>query len=124
MGLNETLTAWQQLSSDGNVTYSELESFLNDYFNAEGTELVAVQIDPSYNASATPFLSTIEDDIVRGFEVEVMGYWADLIRETNNSVICQDSEDCDSTLIPLNHTVVVPGGRCKSPSVSFPKGCC
>lgn len=32
-GLNQTVTAWQALrESNGNVTYSELETFLNDYF--------------------------------------------------------------------------------------------
>jgi hypothetical protein len=32
-GLNQTVTAWQALrESGGNVTYSELETFLNDYF--------------------------------------------------------------------------------------------
>ena len=32
-------------------------------------------------------------------------------RETNNSAVCTGPEDCESSLIPLNHTIVVPGGR-------------
>jgi neutral trehalase len=31
-------------------------------------------------------------------------------RQTNESAVCQPDE-CDSSLIPLNNTIVVPGGR-------------
>jgi alpha,alpha-trehalase len=31
-------------------------------------------------------------------------------RQTNESAVCQPAE-CDSSLIPLNNTIVVPGGR-------------
>jgi alpha,alpha-trehalase len=31
-------------------------------------------------------------------------------RQTNESAVCQP-EECDSSLIPLNNTIVVPGGR-------------
>ncbi|KAL7417412.1 Six-hairpin glycosidase-like protein [Mrakia frigida] len=109
---NETLAAFQAAKASGNnLTVGELEDFVNTYFTAEGTELVAVQIDASFNASATPFLQTVEDPVVRGWIVEVMGYWSELIRETNTSALCGANNDCDSSLIPLNHTVVVPGGR-------------
>lgn len=42
----------------------------------------------------------------------VHGYWTLLIRQTNQSALCQPGPDgCTSSLIPLNHTIVVPGGR-------------
>jgi alpha,alpha-trehalase len=84
---------------------------VDEYFTAEGQELTAVQIDSSFNASAPAFLQSINDTVVRGFIVEVIGYWSDLIRETNQSALCGAGTDCDSSLIPLNNTVVVPGGR-------------
>lgn len=40
-----------------------------------------------------------------------MKQWSDLgYRQTNESAVCQP-EECDSSLIPLNNTIVVPGGR-------------
>lgn len=59
---------------------------------AEGTELVAVQIDASFNASATPFLQTVEDPVVRGWIVEVMGYWSELIRFVRELFHCHRAQ--------------------------------
>jgi len=38
-------------------------------------------------------------------------------RETNTSALCGSGNSCDSSLIPLNHTVVVPGGRYRKFSI-------
>ena len=82
--------------------------------------MTAVQIDASFNASAPEFLQSINDTVVRGFIVEVIGYWSELIRETNTSALCGSGSDCDSSLIPLNHTVVVPGGRYRTSRIPVP----
>ena len=44
------------------------------------------------------------------FSQIVHGYWTQLVRGTNSSALC-DGKTCEGTLIPLNHTFVVPGGR-------------
>jgi neutral trehalase len=31
--------------------------------------------------------------------------------QTNTTALCTSTEDCDSTIIPLKNSVVVPGGR-------------
>jgi hypothetical protein len=47
---------------------------------------------------------------VKGFAQTVHGYWTQLIRGTNSSILCpQGLTGCESSLIPLNHTFVVPG---------------
>ncbi|KAL7417359.1 Six-hairpin glycosidase-like protein [Mrakia frigida] len=94
----------------------ELEEFVNNHFTAEGTELVAVQINPSFNASATPFLETVEDPVVRAWIGEVIGYWSGLIRLVEFFSLSRSRRpitllSAALSLIPLNHTVVVPGGR-------------
>lgn len=50
------------------------------------------------------------------------GYWSDLIRSTNESAVCEEgtSERCESSLIPLNHTFVIPGGRFREQCEFFP----
>ena len=61
-----------------------------------------------------PFLqpnsTSIVSPMVHGWASIVHSYWASLIRETNHSSLC-NGVSCESTLIPLNHTFVAPGGR-------------
>lgn len=52
----------------------------NHYQTAEGQELSNVQIDSSFDPSAPDFLKNIQDPILRGWVVEVISYWSDLIR--------------------------------------------
>ncbi|KAH9952387.1 Six-hairpin glycosidase-like protein [Lactifluus volemus] len=58
-------------------------------------------------AAFAPINST---NATEAFAQVVHGYWTQLIRGTNSSALC-DGVKCVSTLIPLNHTFVVPGGR-------------
>ncbi|KAJ9102042.1 hypothetical protein QFC19_004970 [Naganishia cerealis] len=106
--LNETYFAFSQLAQRGNITYGDVVTFVEGYFQGEGLELVAAQIE---NFTTTPeFLSNVDDVVYKGFSSIVHGYWTLLIRETNQSVVC-DGVKCDSSVIPLNNSVVVPGGR-------------
>ncbi|EEB90625.1 hypothetical protein MPER_11142, partial [Moniliophthora perniciosa FA553] len=57
-----------------------------------------------------PFLGNVSDSIVKAFSQTVHGFWPQLTRATNSSALC-DGVQCESSLIPLNHTFVVPGGR-------------
>ncbi len=55
-----------------------------------------------------PFLANVSDSLLRAWAQTVHGYWLQLIRTTNSSVLCSGTS-CESSLIPLNHTFVVPG---------------
>ncbi|KAI0298093.1 glycoside hydrolase [Multifurca ochricompacta] len=91
-----------------NATEGAVLSFVDNNFRGEGLELEA-QALPSFNANP-PFLNNVTDPLLRGFAQIVHSYWTQLIRGTNSSTLC-DGKSCESTLIPLNHTFVVPGGR-------------
>ncbi|KAK7025562.1 hypothetical protein VNI00_015915 [Paramarasmius palmivorus] len=103
---NVTLEAFDGLGS--NATVGQYETFVNDYFKGEGLELEAL-ILPDFNANP-PFLGNVSNPVVKAFAQAVHGFWTQLIRTTNSSALC-NGVDCESSLIPLNHTFVVPGGR-------------
>ncbi|KIM20124.1 glycoside hydrolase family 37 protein [Serendipita vermifera MAFF 305830] len=91
-----------------NVTYGQVVDFLEDHFQGEGLELEATTLS-NFPASPAAF-ARIPDPYVKGFTLAVHKIWNLLIRDTNESQICMGGE-CESSLIPLNHTFVVPGGR-------------
>jgi alpha,alpha-trehalase len=101
------LAAFAPINST-NPTEGAVLSFVDDNFGGEGLELEA-QTLPSFNANP-PFLSNVTDPLLKAFAQVVHGYWTQLARGTNSSALC-DGVKCVSTLIPLNHTFVVPGGR-------------
>jgi len=102
-----TIAAFRNFTSNG-LTYGEVTQFLDEYFQGEGLELQAVSLEnfPQNPAS----ISSIPNQHVQQFLLAVHQVWNLLIRETNQTALCTGGE-CESTLIPLNHTFVVPGGR-------------
>ncbi|KAH9040254.1 glycoside hydrolase family 37 protein [Lactarius hengduanensis] len=101
------LTAFAPINST-NTTEGAVLDFVDSNFRGEGLELEA-QALPNFNANP-PFLNNVADPLLRAFSQVVHGYWTQLIRGTNSSTLC-DGKTCESTIIPLNHTFVVPGGR-------------
>ncbi|THG99105.1 hypothetical protein EW026_g3193 [Hermanssonia centrifuga] len=107
----------QQVTSDfqaifnPNTTEGSIVNFLDDDFRGEGLELEAVAL-ANFNANPA-FLNNVTDPLLKAWAQTVSGYWIQLIRSTNDSALCPEGETgpCESTLIPLNHTFVVPGGR-------------
>ncbi|KAI0329049.1 glycoside hydrolase [Cubamyces sp. BRFM 1775] len=98
--------------SNGTVTEGDIVNFLDNDFSGEGLELEAVAL-ANFNAQPA-FLQNVSDPLVKAFSQTVHGYWEQLIRQTNSSALCPEGTEsgkCESTLIPLNHTFVVPGGR-------------
>ena len=77
-------------------------------FVGEGLELEAVALT-EFNPSPS-FLNNVSLPLPRAFAQTVHGIWTQLIRATNTSTLCGSSGKCESSLIPLNHTFVVPGG--------------
>ncbi|WVN86234.1 uncharacterized protein L203_101395 [Cryptococcus depauperatus CBS 7841] len=103
--INETLAAWAQLGS--NVTVGDIQTFVEQNFKGEGLELSQVELH-NFNPSPAS-LANVSNPIYEAWSKIVNGYWTLLARETNQSALCNG--DCVSSLIPLNHTVIVPGGR-------------
>ncbi|TFK27682.1 trehalase [Coprinopsis marcescibilis] len=103
----EVLNDFQNISTG--TTYGQIVTFLENDFTGEGLELQALAL-PSFNPNPA-FLNNVSDPLCRGFSQAVHGFWTQLIRGTNESTLCGTSGRCESTLIPLNHTFVVPGGR-------------
>jgi alpha,alpha-trehalase len=89
-------------------TVGAILDFTQQNFAAEGQELSAVTLS-SFNPDPK-FLGGVKDKVVQAWSKTVHGYWTQLIRNTNRAKVCKTGE-CESSLIPLNHTFVVPGGR-------------
>ncbi|KAI0053998.1 glycoside hydrolase family 37 protein [Auriscalpium vulgare] len=101
------LSAFGPINST-NTTEGAVLSFVDNNFRGEGLELEAQALS-NFNLNP-PFLQNVTDPLLKSFASIVNTYWTQLIRGTNASTLC-DGKSCESTLIPLNHTFVVPGGR-------------
>ncbi|KAF8955266.1 trehalase [Flammula alnicola] len=101
------LADFQNISAS--TTYGQVVNFVDNDFTGEGTELEAAAL-PDFNPSP-PFLNNLTATLPKAFAQTVHGFWTQLARNTNASTLCGSSGKCESTLIPLNHTFVVPGGR-------------
>ncbi|OJA18271.1 hypothetical protein AZE42_04995 [Rhizopogon vesiculosus] len=107
----------QQVLADFNtfnlstVTEDDMLNFVDTDFLGEGLELEAVAL-PNFNPNPA-FLNNVTDPLLKAFAQTVHGYWTQLARSTNQSALCAEypGGTCESTLIPLNHTFVIPGGR-------------
>ncbi|KAJ2928214.1 hypothetical protein H1R20_g8878, partial [Candolleomyces eurysporus] len=104
----EVLNDFRNISTNTTV-YGQLVTFLQEDFTGEGQELEAITLQ-NFNPEPA-FLSNVTDPLVRAFAQTVHGFWTQLVRRTNSSALCGNSNRCESSLIPLNHTFVVPGGR-------------
>ncbi|KAJ6624408.1 trehalase [Mycena sp. CBHHK59/15] len=102
------LADFAALPGNASVTEAQIVSFVDADFNGEGRELEALPL-PSFKATPA-FLANVSDPLLRAFSQTVHGFWTQLIRGTNASTLCTGGA-CESSLIPLNHTFVVPGGR-------------
>lgn len=104
----------------GNVTVAQLQKFLDENFDQEGTELVQADLGSEFNASPT-FMANISDAVLHDWISQVHGYWPLLARTTNETspkgVQC---EGCVSSFVPFKERriFVVPGGRFRELYVS------
>lgn len=108
--VNKTLADFNALAINGvnNITIGAIENFVDTDFQGEGLELEAGAL-PEFTDNPA-FLKNVSDPLVKVWTQTVHGFWTQLVRSTNASTLCTGGK-CDSTLIPLNHTFVVPGGR-------------
>jgi len=107
---SSVLSSFNSLNNNApqNATFDQLTQFVDTSFSGEGTELEALPL-PGFTDSPA-FLGNVSDGLVKAFTQTVHGFWTQLVRGTNSSTLC-DGVQCESSLIPLNHTFVVPGGR-------------
>lgn len=103
---NATIAAFNAYGND--ITYGDVVDFLEESFKGEGLELAPTNIT-GFPTDPVAFRG-IPDPYVKGFTLTVHNIWPLLVRDTNESRLCENGE-CESSLIPLNHTFVVPGGR-------------
>ncbi|KXN82841.1 Trehalase [Leucoagaricus sp. SymC.cos] len=102
------LANFQNISSP-NITYGQVIDFVEQNFAGEGHELETVALQ-DFNANPA-FLNNVTNPLVKAWSQTVHTIWTQLIRGTNESTLCSSRSQCESSLIPLNHTFVVPGGR-------------
>ena len=108
----EVLESWSKVNNGNqdNVTVGQIKEFVEKNFGPEGGELVAVELQ-NFNKNP-PFVDEIKDELVKGFAETVHSYWPRLLRRLNTSATC-DNESCETTLLDMPDTFVVPGGRFK-----------
>ncbi len=102
------------------ATEGSIVNFVDNDFKGEGLELEAVAL-PQFNPTPA-FLNNVTDPLLKAWSQTVHGYWTQLIRNTNRSELCgigSNNGPCESSLIPLNHTFVVPGGRFREQCTFF-----
>ncbi|KAG8918242.1 hypothetical protein FRC02_002512, partial [Tulasnella sp. 418] len=110
---NVTLENFNALGS--NATIGAISQFVQTNFKGEGQELKPLALNDTNTPAFLEQNSTIPDPLARAWAGVVDSYWKDLIRDTDETTLCTRTANgtapCESSLIPLNHTFVVPGGR-------------
>ena len=91
------------------TTYGEIATFIENNFVKEGQELKGLFTQPSNYTDSPPFLNNIVSPLAKAFAQIVHTFWPQLIRTTVASALCSDPGKCESTFIPLNHNLLVPG---------------
>lgn len=108
----QVLSNFRNVTNSSSLNVGSIVNFVDTDFRGEGLELEPVAL-ANFNAQPT-FLNNVTDPLLKGWSQVVHGYWTQLIRATNRSALCPTGSSggpCESSLIPLNHTFVVPGGR-------------
>ncbi|PWN19219.1 glycoside hydrolase [Microstroma glucosiphilum] len=76
--------------SGRNVTYSELQTFVDENFAEVGGELVAADLGEEF-VPDPKFLNNVTDEVVRLWITQVHSYWPLLARTTNTSALIDAS---------------------------------
>lgn len=105
----EVSNAWT--AKFGNATAaslnkSDVQAFVNQYFSAAGTELIACT--PDDWQEKPPKLATIADPQLREWAYKLNGIWKTLCRKIDPSIVQHTSR---YSLLYVPHHFIVPGGR-------------
>jgi alpha,alpha-trehalase len=90
------------------LTEGQLLDFVQQNFDVEGQELEAVEL-PDF-VDEPSFLNGVKDPLIRAFSKKIHGFWPQLARKLKNTGRC-GTDECESTLVPLKHMFIIPGGR-------------
>ncbi|KAF1738408.1 hypothetical protein MY5147_000163 [Beauveria neobassiana] len=90
---------------------TELNDFLDTYFEDAGGELKAVSKDKL--KTDAKFVNKLNDTVIKEFVNKVIDIWPDLTREYAGSTT--NCTSCPNSFIPINRTFVVAGGRFREP---------
>ncbi|XP_022995786.1 probable trehalase [Cucurbita maxima] len=107
--LNSTERAFDALSrsSNGSVPVEDLKTFIGEYFDSAGTDMV--YSDPvDFVPRPQGFLPKVENAGVRAWALEIHNYWKNLSRKVSDDIIHRPDAH---TLLPLPMPCVIPGAR-------------
>ncbi|GER34638.1 trehalase [Striga asiatica] len=105
--LSTTHDAFDSLTRNGPVPDEALKGFLKQYLDDAEADLVAV-VPPDFKGVPEHFLPRVDNREVRVWGLEVHKLWKNLSRKVSSKVLEQPDFH---TLLPLNHSVVIPGSR-------------
>ena len=95
------------------LTEGQLSAFVSENFEPEGQELELVELPGFIDEPA--FLNGIKDPVIRAFSQKVHSFWPELARKMKKTSHCRSGDsffsECESTLIPIKHMFIIPGGR-------------
>lgn len=95
--VEEVVAAFAALGdgSGGNVTYGQLQTFLDDNFAEVGGDLVAADLGEEFVPDPT-FLTNVTDEVVRLWITQVHSYWPSLARTTNSTATTDSSSSTNT----------------------------
>ncbi|CAD6186790.1 unnamed protein product [Caenorhabditis auriculariae] len=93
-------------SNSNNMSKVRLQTFIDQYFSAPGSELVVCT--PSDWKPNPPKLATIQDPKLRDWALQLNNIWKDLCRQVNTTILDHSSR---YSLLYVPHPFIVPGGR-------------
>lgn len=82
---------------------------MKKYLEVPGTDLIAATPN-DFKANPSNFLPRVQNVTVRKWALQIHELWLELTRKVSPSVAMNPDKH---TLLPLNHSVVVPGARFK-----------
>ncbi|KAH7841282.1 hypothetical protein Vadar_027898 [Vaccinium darrowii] len=107
--LSKTQLAFDNLpkSSNGSVSATDLNGFIESFLNAAGEDLVDAE-PPNFVPEPKGFLPAVVNPVVREWALEVHSLWKNLSRRVDEGVLEHPELH---TLLPLSKPVVIPGSR-------------
>ena len=104
--VEQVLAAFAQLSESQQSNRSLLADFVSDHFRSAGADLEQAAL-PDFEPHPD-VLQGLKNSTLRQWALDLHALWADFARKPSNETMQFPSR---GTLLPLPHTMVVPGGR-------------
>lgn len=106
--LSTAISAFDTLPrQSGTIAVSDFNKFLEDYLDEAGSDLVYAK-PMDFKPEPEGFLVKVENEVMRGWALEVHAIWKSLSRRVSDAVKAQPERH---TLLYLPGTVIMPGSR-------------